>query len=226
MRPTANTGSCLARLRRSDPDLAGLLAGEPERGVLPVLSVKDSIVATRVEPRAGLGLPAGVAAPDSVIFRPTGEMVGSDRVVLDLVRLNRWRRPIHLACTVVRDHVPWLWPYARLDGLAFRVIPSDDPAVWDVDHLREQLFERVRYRGIADGRVRMDVDSRSLCRNYAFALVQLASAQLARGQARPALATMQFMEAHVPLERLGAKTDEFAAFRAQIEEAIRVGPAE
>jgi transmembrane protein TMEM260 (protein O-mannosyltransferase) len=224
--PVANTGSCLARLRRSDPDLAGLLAREPERGVLPVLTVKDSTVATRVEPRAGLGLPAGAAVPDSVVFRPSGELMGSDRVVLDLVRLNRWRRPIHLACTVVRDQVPWLWPYARLDGLAFRVIPSDDPAVWDVDHLRGQLFERVRYRGIADGKVRMDIDSRAMCRNYGFALFQLAAAQLARGQARPALATMQFMEDHVPLGRLGVAAEEIAGLRAQIEEAVRVSPAD
>ncbi|MGH7730533.1 MAG: hypothetical protein ACRENJ_04705 [Candidatus Eiseniibacteriota bacterium] len=221
--PTANTGTTLARLRRSDPDLAGLLAGEPERGVLPVRSVKDSTVTTRVEPRAGLGLPAGVAAPESVIFRPTGEMIGSDRLVLDLIRLERWRRPVHLACTVVRDHVPWLWPFARLDGLSFRVIPSDDPAVWDVDHLREQLFTRVRYRGIADSTVRMDVDSRAMCVNYVFALVQLASAQLERGKAREALATVEFLEDHVPPRRLGQAEDYFASLRAQIEAGSR-GP--
>ena len=215
--PTANTGSMLARIRRSDPDFAGLLEGEPERGVLPIRSVRDSSVTTRVEARTGLGLPPGVAAPESVVFRPTGDMMGSDRVVLDLLRLNRWRRPVYLASTVVRDQVPWLWPYARLDGLAFRVIPSDDPAVWDVDHLRTQLFERVRYQGLADLTVRMDVDSRAMGGNYTAALFQLAWAQLERCRPKEALATIRFIEDRVPPARVGRGQDDIASLRRRVE---------
>jgi transmembrane protein TMEM260 (protein O-mannosyltransferase) len=219
--PTANTGACVEQLRRRGPEFTNLLAGEPMRPVLPALSVKDSTVLTAVEPWADLGLPAGVEPPATVSFHVTGDLYGSDRVVLDLFRLTRWGRPVHLACTVVRDGLPWLWPYARLDGLAFRVIPSSDPAVWDVDHLRAQLFEHVRYRGIADSTVRMDVDSRAMCGNYAFALFQLASAQAARGQSREALATMEFLEARVPPGRLAAgAADAFHSFRAHIEEGI------
>jgi len=138
-------------------------------------------------------------------------------VVLDLLRLNRWRRPVYLASTVMRDHVPWLWPYARLDGLAFRVIPSDDPAVWDVDHLRTQLFERVRYQGLADPTVRMDVDSRAMSGNYTAALFQLAWAQLERCRPKEALATIRFIEDRVPPARVGRGQDDIASLRGRVE---------
>jgi len=130
-----------------------------------------------------------------------------------------------VACTVVRDHFPWLWPYARLDGLAFRIVPSDDPAVWDVDHLRTQLFERVRYQGLADPTVPLDADSRAMGGNYAFALIQLASAQLGRGRPREALVTFRFLEERVPPARLGRGQDELAPLRALIEaEIARTAP--
>lgn len=48
-----------------------------------------------------------------------------------------------LPVTVAPGQLEWILPYARLDGLARRVIPSDDPAVWGLDHPREVLFERI-----------------------------------------------------------------------------------
>ena len=219
--PTANTGTCVEQLRRRDPEFAGLLAAEPMRPILPVLSVKDTTVRTGVEPRADLGLPAGVEPPATVSFEATGDLYGSDRLVLDLFRLTRWRRPVYIACTVTRDGVRWLWPYARMDGLAFRVIPSDDPNVWDRDHLREQLLEHVRYQGIADTTVPMDVDSRAMCSNYVAALIQLATAQAARGQGPEALVTIRFLETHVPPGRSLMGAEQFASIREHFEGIAR-----
>jgi hypothetical protein len=216
-----NTGEFVAGLRRRHPDLAGLLEGEPERGVLKPRMVADTTVATAVEPRVGLGLPEAVAAPDSVTFHIREMLLAQDRVLLDILRLTRWRRPVLIAITVTPDQLSWIWPYARLDGLTYRIIPSDDPAVWDVEHLSEQLLERVPYRAFADSTVLMDKDTRMLSRNYVAALFQLTSAQLQRGQARQALVTLQFLDQRVPLARLGATAD-IAEYRSRLEaEALR-----
>lgn len=221
--PLANSGAWIAELRRRDPDLAHLLEGEPERGVLGVRQVSDTTVTTLVEPRTGLGLPAGVPPPDSVVFQIHGMMFGQDRAVLEIMRLTRWTRSVHIACTVAPEYVPWLRPFARYDGLALRVIPSDDPAVWDVDHFRTQMLERVSYAGIADTTVRMDVFSRAMCTNYAAMLYQLASAQLEHGQPREALATMRFLDQRTPPARFG-ESDPFVEFRVRVEaEVARMG---
>ncbi len=225
--PLTNLGHFVAGLRRRHPDLARLLEGEPERGVLQPVMIGDTTVTTLVEPRSGLGLPASVAPPDSVTFRLSGLLLAQDRVVLDILRLTRWRRPVFLAITVTPDQLAWIRPYARLDGLAQRVIPSDDPAVWDLEHLREQLLVRMRYVGLADSTVTMDADARALYTNYAGALFQLAVAQNQRGQRQEALATLRFLDERVPLARLGVAGDDVADFRAQIEaEARRASPAD
>ena len=218
--PLSNSADWVARLRRRNAGLAALLPDAPPRGVLMPRLDADLTVTTIVEPREGLGLPAGVAPPDSVRFHATGMLYGHDQVVLDLLRLTRWRRPLHIACTVTRDQLTWLWPYARLDGLAFRVVPSDDPAVWDVDHLREQLFERVAYAGIADPAVRLDPDSQLLVRNYFASLHQLAFAEARRGREEEALETMRFIAERTPPARLGMESAAIEQIRAGLEYEI------
>jgi hypothetical protein len=217
--PLANTGNYVRQLRRRDPDLAELLAGEPLEDVLTPRQVAAESVAVAVDPHADPGLPAGVTPPDTVRFRLTGTVYGSDRVALDVLRLTRWRRPVYLACTVSPENVSWLWPFARIDGLAFRIIPSADPAVHDVDHLRHQLLERVSYADLADSTIPMDRDSRAMCSNYLAALVQLANLQAGRGRPAEALATLRFADSRVPISRLGMDPNPFAEMRAAIERA-------
>ncbi len=213
--PLTNTGTYVAKLRRDDPDLARLFDGEPLQSRLVARRTCEE-VATVVEPRTGLGLPAGVAAPDTVRFRTAGICWPQDLAVLEMLRVLRWRRPVFLASTVAPSSLTWLWPYARLDGLAFRVIPSADSTVWEVDHLRHQLLERVRYTDIADPTVAMDDDTRRVYSNYPAALVQLASAELERGRTDAALATIAFLDRHTPPARLGWDSGEGAALLARI----------
>ncbi len=129
-----------------------------------------------------------------------------------------------MATTVSPGNLRWLWPYARLDGLARRIIPTADPSVWDVDHLRHQLLENVSYAGIADTTVTMDQDSRGPCQNYLAALVQLASAQLERGQREDAAATLRFIDLRTPPARLGWDEGEGAALLAGVEAAAAAAP--
>jgi len=218
--PLANTGPFVTRLRRSDPDLAHLLEGEPMTEVLLPVQGSNVPFATVVEPRAGLGLPGGVQPPDSVRFRPSGLLYGEDRVVLGILRLTHWKRPVEVACTVSPDRLQWLWPFARLDGLAYRIIPSDDPAVHDLDHWRRQLIEGLSYAGVADTTVVLDRDSRMMCSNYLGALVQLATAQLKARRPDDAMAMLQFIDRHTPPARLMGDDRLLVGLRAQVKAAV------
>ena len=215
--PTANLGWWIAQLRRGDPRYARLLEGERGMDVLEPVRLPDSTVTLPVALDAPLGIRQPASRPAAVTFSISGRLYGDDRVVLDLLRIERWRRPLYIACTVTRDQVPWFWPYARLDGLAFRVVPSADPTAWDVDHARRQLTEKMTYAGLADSTVAMDQDSQLMSRNYLASFIQVALAQIDRGDAHGCLDTLAFLEAHVPLARLGAPADLVDGLRARAE---------
>jgi hypothetical protein len=212
--PLTNRDSYVAQLRRRDPQLAELLQGR----VLPgPASVREMRVALPLDAAARAMLPPTISPPDSLLIRLSGLLLGQDFVVLDLLRLAGWRRPLYVACTVSQENLAWLRPYLWLDGLAFRFVPSADPAVRDIEHLRRQLLEKMRYAGVADTTIAMDPTSRAMCGNYLFAFVHLAQAQLEDGDAKKCLATLDFAEARVPPARLGMAPDILVALRARAE---------
>ena len=211
--PSTNMRSYLGQLRRRDSTLAHLLVDEQGTGILAPVPVTDSLVTLPVPADGAFGLADSMTPPQSITLRLGGELYGSDRAVLDLLQLNRWRRPVCLASTVGRDDLPWLWPYAHLEGLSFRILPSTDPEALDIDRLRQVLLTQVRYAGVADSTIRMDSDTRGLCANYAAALAQLARRELARSDAARCMATLDFLERRLPPKRLGYPEDSFEPMR-------------
>jgi hypothetical protein len=224
--PLANTVWFVDQLARRNPDLAELAKTE-DPGKPPSDAVADSgsTIGIPIDPPARRGLPSTFAAPETLHVRvtsaePGGSLYPQDWIVAKLLQINRWRRPVYLAITVDPSNVPWLRPYARLDGMAFRLVPTTDPSVWDVDHLRRQLTERTSYAGIADSTIAMDSDSQAMCRNYFSALFQLGAAQLGHGDPRGCLETLDFIDAHVPLRRWGADPDLTRPMRSQAEAVL------
>lgn len=129
-------------------------------------------------------------------------------------RTNALLLPAALVWVALRRPTAWLWPYTRLESLAFRVIPTADPGVWDVDMLRRKLTKRTRYSDLADSTIAMNSDDRALAGNYFFVLFTLADAELRRGDPAACLETLQFQEERVPLTRLG-QGDLTEALRAE-----------
>jgi len=219
--PMTNTRTYVGQLRRHDPYLAHLLANERGAGILEALQVADSLVTVPVDPQGSLGLPDSVAPARSIAIRLDGELYGQDRVVLDLLQLNRWRRPLLLASTVSRDNLSWLWPYARIEGMSWRVVPSTDPTVGDIHRLRRVLMEQVRYAGIADSTIQLDAVSQPMCANFAAALIELARQELARGDPQRCIATLRFLEQRIPPKRVGMPDGFLDPLRAEAEARIR-----
>lgn len=212
--PCLNTRWYRATLRRHDASLAPLMIEESVMPRDPHAMPPDSSMVFAVDRDASLGLPAGWVRPDSIALRLTAETWPEDHVVAEMVRRNRWRRPMYFATTVTRDHTPWLWPCARLEGLAYRIVPSTNMEAWDIEALRRTALEVLRYRDIADSTIAIDSDSQALAGNYVAALGVLAGTQLSHGDARACLATLDFLDRHVPLARLGHSEDPFAPVRA------------
>ena len=118
----------------------------------------------------------------------------------------------------------WLRPYLRLESLSYRLAPSTDMNVWDLEHLRRQLLDVVRYTDVADSTIVMDPASRALSGNYLAALFALANGQLEAGHAAECLATLHFAEVHVPPARLGVDASMLGDLRAKAEARLRTRP--
>jgi hypothetical protein len=121
----------------------------------------------RREPTDSIRLHVGPTAGEYLLVQ--------DQVILDMIRTNRWKRPVLIATTVSSASLPWLRSYLRLEGLAYQFDPVKDPAP-AIATLKSNLTEHYRYRGYADPEVHIDKTSGMMSQNYLAAFLMLASA--------------------------------------------------
>jgi tetratricopeptide (TPR) repeat protein len=99
-----------------------------------------------------------------------------DKMVLNIVDSNRWRRPVYFAVTVSDDNYMGLGPYLQMQGLAYRVLPvavPEDKKV-DIDKSVYLLDNVYRFRGLGDGTASLDETAQKLLTNYASCYIQVA----------------------------------------------------
>jgi len=159
---------------------------------------------------AQLGLPAGTALPRSVAVRVGPTVMGKyvlpqDLVLLQILETNQWRRPLCFSATSTTPGLPGLAPYARMDGIFWRVVPIANPPV-DRETLRSNLLRTYVYRGYADPGLPLDDVSRGLGLNYYAPLVTLLQAESAAGEGDQCRRTSEAMLRALPLTRLQPDT--------------------
>jgi hypothetical protein len=205
-RPLANASWFVDQLMRRDPAFPISLSVEERRALGPRRWSDTTIVVPVEGTPKRLGLAEGTAVPDSIVLDATptvGDVVlPVDLLTLDILRTNRWRRPLCFTVTVDEAGMRWLHPYRRLDGLHWRIVPTADPSV-DLGTLRRNLLETYTYRGYGDSTVRIDAVSRRMGLLYQTPF--LALIRQARERGLDALlheATTEYVNA-LPCERLG-----------------------
>jgi len=119
-----------------------------------------------------------------------GAMEKKTLFILDVLAANQWQRPVYFATSVARqeDHLG-LEPYFQLEGLAWRVLPLKDPAYnprgevgyVQKDILYPRLMQQFAYRGLNDGTLFQDENSRVFPSNYRDKFARLANTYLAAG---------------------------------------------
>ena len=181
--PLTNTDWYLEEIARHDPSFPLPRDGSRPNEARPW---RDSTV---VIPTSGtpaqFGLPDGLALPRTIAVDvaptvPGGYVLRQDLVLLGILEANRWRRPFCVSITVGTPGLPGLAPYARLDGLFWRIVPRADPPT-NRDALRANLHATYTYRAYADPRVPLEETSRSIGLNYYAPFVALLEAEAAAG---------------------------------------------
>jgi hypothetical protein len=179
----------------------------PERRALREHDWTDTTLTVPVEGTAEqLGLRAGRPVPATITFtgvRPTTgpRMLPSELTVFDIVRTNRWRRPVAFAVTGSTSSMMWLAPFGRLDGLFWRVVPERNPPL-EIDLLRDRLLNGMQYRGFADAAFPDGDFTRNISMQYYVVALPLLQAESARGDVGRCRADLRTLEAKIPADRI------------------------
>jgi tetratricopeptide (TPR) repeat protein len=99
-----------------------------------------------------------------------------DQMVVNIVDANNWRKPVYFAVTVSDDNKMGLDPYLQMQGLAYRVLPyavSNEQRI-DIARTVHLLDNVYRFRGLGDGKTKLNDTSEKLLSNYAAAYIQIA----------------------------------------------------
>ncbi|MCA9730215.1 MAG: DUF2723 domain-containing protein, partial [Candidatus Eisenbacteria bacterium] len=113
--PLTNLGFYAARL--GEPAWIGS-PWPRDAGAQGPVSVADSTVTIPVTAGMRGGLPATVAASDTLRITLSGLLLPQDFVVLEILRASG-HRPVYLASTISPSQLAWIRPFLRLDGLAY-----------------------------------------------------------------------------------------------------------
>ena len=195
----------------------------PVRDMPPAHRDSTAVVVVPGASPGAVGLPAGTVMADSIRVRPTprygSAMIPADWVLLDLIGNNAWRRPLAVSATAGEAGLGWLEPYARLEGLYWRIVPVVHPSP-DASLIRTNLLDRYELRGFADATVRVEQATQAIGGVYLYALEQLLDADRASGDLARCTEDLRTISARVPPERLGYSASDRAGLQRRCEPPI------
>ncbi|MFO8030320.1 MAG: DUF2723 domain-containing protein [Cyclonatronaceae bacterium] len=120
-----------------------------------------------------------------------------DDMVLEILRTNRWVRPVYFSTTVARDAQMNLQDYFRLEGKAFRVMPFRTNNEIDTE-IHGQRLKSFRLRQINNEKAYFDENIRRMMDNYRTIINRQAVAYLQNGQPDSTAYWLHWGEEHIP----------------------------
>jgi len=125
-----------------------------------------------------------------------------DLMILHILYVNQWRKPVYFAVTVSQSNQVGLRRYLRMDGLAFKVVqhPLRDDFDVDTDILEHNLLEvyNDHYRNLNNPRVYLNDNIKRMLQNYRSAFLQLAMAYATKGENENGLRILKYMDEKLP----------------------------
>lgn len=128
-----------------------------------------------------------------------------DEAILDILKTNKWERPVYFANTVSYDSQLNLQPYFKVEGQAFRIVPSKgaqnffgnvNPAT------HAERMEKFRFRGLDDPNAYFDESIRGMFDNYRITYTTLSDAYLKEGKSDSAIYWLDKARKDLPFETL------------------------
>jgi len=129
-----------------------------------------------------------------------------DYMILNIIYANRWRKPIYFALTVADNNKVGLNDYIRMDGMSMKLIPFKNVRI-SPSLMRMNLFEKFKYRGLADPKVYYDHQTESLLQNIRTMFINLADYYYRRGERENVTEILDKMEEVMPSSVIPLKNE-------------------
>ena len=142
-----------------------------------------------------------------------------DQVVLSIIMSNNWKRPIYFASTCSEDCKIGLGQNLRLEGMAYRLVPSKNKN--KTEYLDEALLSKnllmenpsisktyqqgFLFRGLNDKNIYFDDNHRGMIQNYRMTFLRLAIYYAYNNQKEKASAVIDILKKKIPFD--GDNTD-------------------
>ncbi len=157
----------------------------------------------------GFGVPWDMIE-DEVTWYFEGTFLGRDRegnemhytriqddMILEILRTNRWVRPVYFSTTVARDGQMDLQDYFRLEGKAFRVMPFKTRNRLDSE-IHGKRLKSFRLREIDNEKAYFDQNIRRMMDNYRTIINRQAATFMHAGQPDSAAYWLKWGERNIP----------------------------
>jgi len=128
-----------------------------------------------------------------------------DEVILDILKTNKWLRPIYFANSVSTSSQLDLQPYFRFEGKAFRVVPKrhePDPFGGIDPEIHAEKLRKFRFREWDNPDVYFDENIRRMLGNYRLGITELADTYLEEGKPDSASKWLKWGEERIPFNKL------------------------
>ncbi|MDZ7693366.1 MAG: hypothetical protein U5K69_19990 [Balneolaceae bacterium] len=129
-----------------------------------------------------------------------------DEVILDILKTNRWLRPVYFANTVSPSSQMNLHPYFRFEGKAFRVVPQRHSTSsgygWMNTDIHTDRLNKFRFREWDNPDAYFDENIRRMLGNYRYGITQLADQFRSKNMPDSAAKWLRWGEENIPFHHL------------------------
>jgi len=130
-----------------------------------------------------------------------------DEVIIDILKTNKWLRPVHFANTVSRVSQLGLQNYFRFEGKGFRVVPQRHENVssfgWIDPEIMADTYRKFRFRKWNKPGNYLDENIRRMLGNYRYGITELANAYQEQNMPDSAAKWLKWGEERLPFNSVG-----------------------
>lgn len=109
-------------------------------------------------------------------MRQRNAILIQDKMVLNVVDANNWKKPVYFSVTVSSDNFMGLGPYLKMEGLVYRILPQPvgEGKNFDIDRTNYFLDKVYLFRSMGEMRTSIDETIQNIVTNYAACFIQVA----------------------------------------------------
>ncbi|MCL1944059.1 MAG: DUF2723 domain-containing protein [Candidatus Azobacteroides sp.] len=127
----------------------------------------------------------------------------SEMMILEMLKQNKWQRPIYYATTVSSDMYVGLSRFFASEGLTYRIMPYEKGSSVNTDVMYNNMVNKFKWGNAADPNVYLDENVLRMCRTLRYMFARLSATLITEGKNDKALTAMDKCLKVLPIETVG-----------------------